>query len=84
MNPFQKHDVSDFPDTFVPLGQATRKPSIVAERDKKLEAFSEHPNSKLDDEAPPPEYSAYTVDGLRAEIDFDIAASGHDTAYDRT
>jgi hypothetical protein len=31
----------------------------------------------------PLNYSAYTIEGLRAEIDTDLAASGHDAAYDR-
>ena len=69
MNPFQKHDVSDFPDVYVPLSQAARHPSVVADHDKKLGSISEKP--KLDDEGGSPvnDYSAYTVEGLRAEID---------------
>lgn len=85
MNPFQKHDVSDFPNVYVPLAQSTRNASVVADHDEKVGPFSE--KKTLDDEAavsPNNDYSAYTVEGLRAEIDLDIAASGHDTAYDRT
>ncbi|KAL6713960.1 hypothetical protein ACLMJK_008454 [Lecanora helva] len=85
MNPFKKHDVSDFPDVYVPLGQATRHPSVVAHHDQKNGSISEKKDEKLDDEAHSPtnDYSAYTIDGLRAEIDMDLAASGHDSAYDR-
>lgn len=71
MNPFQKHDVSDFPDVYVPLAQATRHPSVVANNDYKVRVSSEHP--KLDDEAavsPGNDYSANTVEGLTAEVDF--------------
>lgn len=70
MNPFQKHDVSDFPDVYVPLAQATRNASVVAEHNDKVGEFSEKPE-KFDDEAHSPvnDYSAYTVEGLRAEID---------------
>lgn len=83
LNPFQKHDVRDFPDVYVPLGQSTRHPSIVAEHDEKIAAHKD--GEKVDDENPPAyDYSANTMEGLRAEIDLDIAASGHDTAYDRT
>jgi hypothetical protein len=85
MNPFQKHDVSDFPNVYVPLAQFTGIPSVGADHDKKVGVFSE--GDKLDNEAaisPINDYSAYTVEGLRAGIDLDIAASGHDTAYDST
>lgn len=101
MNPFHKHDVSEFPDTFVPLAHAERHPSIVAahkDMDKK-NLPSTSPISDAGDSSDN-EYSAYTIEGLIAEIDLgmlsikgycgslitlkiDIAASGHDTAYDR-
>lgn len=85
MNPFQKHNVKDFPDVYVPLARSTRNASVVADHNEKVGAFS--PGNKLDDEAavsPSDDYSACTVEGLRAKIDLDIAASGHDTAYDST
>ena len=101
MNPFHKHDVSEFPDTFVPLAHAERHPSIVAvhkDMDKKNRSAS--PINDAGDTSDN-EYSAHTIEGLIAEIDLgmlsitvycgfltileiDIAASGHDTAYDRT
>ena len=71
MNPFQKHDVSDFPGVFVPLAQATRNPSVVADHDEKIGSVLE--DKKLDDEAiidPAGDYSANTIEGLRAEIEF--------------
>ena len=104
MNPFQKHDVSDFPDVYVPLAHATRKASVIADPDKKMGFASESPGDDRAGEASiGGEFSANTVEGLRLEIDqgtlaasacfflqtasnmtLDIAASGHDTAYDRT
>lgn len=70
MNPFQKHDVSDFPDVYVPLAHATRNSSVVADHDKKLGIPS---NSSVNDKAGEAnvggEYSANTLEGLRAEID---------------
>lgn len=84
MNPFQKHDVSDFPNVFVPLAHATRNASVVADHNEKLGIPSDSPvNDKEDEANVGREFSANTVEGLRAEIDLDIAASGHDTAYDR-
>lgn len=84
MNPFQKHDASDFPDVYVPLAHATRNASVVADHNEKLGHSTDNPvNDKVGEASVGGEYSANTVEGLRAEIDLDIAASGHDTAYDR-
>ena len=102
MNPFHKHDVSEFPDTFVPLAHAERHPSIVAAH-KDMDKKNLPSASPIHDagDASDTEYSAYTIEGLIAEIDqgmssitgccgfliilkIDVAASGHDTAYDRT
>ena len=81
MNPFQKHDVKDFPDVYVPLAHATRNASVVEDHEKP--GISS--DSPVKDEADVRgECSANTVEGLRAEIDQDMAASGHDTAYDST
>ncbi|KAL8703128.1 MAG: hypothetical protein Q9201_003687 [Fulgogasparrea decipioides] len=82
LNPFRKHDVSDFDGVFVPLANAQRHHSVVsAHNDKKHSqdgGFAEE--KKLES---PTAYSAFTVEGLRAEIELDLAASGHDTGYDR-
>lgn len=65
-NPFMKHDVSDFPDVYVPLEQTRRNPSVVEVHDEKL---------GIDDKAlevsgsPKPNYGANTLEGLRAEIE---------------
>lgn len=88
MNPFAKHDVSEFPGVYVPLAHAERHPSVVAaHEDMKKEGIipardEKHlegsgTGSDTDD------YSAFTLESLRAEIDRDLAASGHDSAYDR-
>lgn len=60
MNPFQKHDVSDFPAVYVPLAQSQRNASVIADHAEKLGSFSQGKN--LDDEAPSlgNDYSAYT------------------------
>ena len=90
MNPFKKHDVSDFEDVYVPLADARRHPSVVAAHDEKLGTIdgrtSDGARAEKDGQLgiqAGDVYSAYTIEGLRAEIDADIAASGHDTAYDR-
>ena len=71
-NPFMKHDVSDFPDVYVPLGQTRRYGSVVATSNEKL---GTDPNVPLDEKAAEAarsskdDYGANTLEGLRAEID---------------
>lgn len=76
MNPFHKHDVSEFPDTFVPLAHAERHPSIVAAHKdmggKNLPPAS--PNSEAGDTSDN-EYSAYTIEGLIREIDLGMLST---------
>ncbi|KAH8423181.1 putative sugar transporter [Aspergillus melleus] len=91
-NPFQRHDHHNFPGVVIPLANAPSRsspspsPSPV---DKKL-----GPDEKADDRSfdhaasekgigPVPEYTHLTLEALRAEVESDIAASGHDSAYDR-
>ena len=87
LNPFRKHDVSDFEGVYVPLANSQRHHSVVAAYDDRKNSLTKDPS--LDEKGlkitPSPEnsYSAYTLEGLRAEIELDLAASGHDTAYDR-
>jgi len=71
-NPFMKHDVSDFPDVYVPLDRFQRDPSVVAAHDAKLGTVSNAPKGEKGVEAatsPKIDYGANTVEGLRAEID---------------
>ncbi len=72
MNPFQKHDVSDFPGVYVPLEQSRRNASVVADHDKKFGVTSDDaPDCKNIETGAIPnnEYSAYTIEGLKHEID---------------
>ena len=79
MNPFQKHDVSDFPDTYVPLAHAERHASVVAAHKEididKKDIASESPTHGSRDVADN-EYSAYTIEGLKAEIDLGMRING--------
>jgi hypothetical protein len=71
-NPFKKHDASEFPDVVIPLGQATRQPSVNSneKHDDASRASSDGVQSG----------GVRTLESLRAEIDSDTTA---DTAYDR-
>ncbi|KAL9103246.1 MAG: hypothetical protein Q9163_001697 [Psora crenata] len=93
MNPFRKHDLSDFPDTYVPLSYAQRYPPVVSPEcnhaglTPSSTPYSEAKTGKGDDESPKLNLAdgvdENTIEELRAEIDADIAASGYNSAYDR-
>lgn len=74
-NPFAKHDASEYPGVVIPLEQAHRRASVNSKEkhDDTSRASSDGVQSG----------GARTIESLRAEIDSDIAAGGHDTAYDR-
>ena len=85
ISPFKTPKAEDF-DVYVPLAQAQRHPSVVAAHDRGLGSDSPEPlDSKAAEAGEEPEKgaTAYTLQGLKAEIDLDIGASGHDTMYDR-
>lgn len=94
--PGHKDSINDH-NVLVTLANAQRHPDIVAdyERRRSLEARDGHldgaASKKEGDLTPDAEggmrtssssYDPYTIEGLKAEISEDIAASGHDTAYD--
>lgn len=94
--PGHKDSINDH-NVLVTLANAQRHPNVVAEfeRRRSLEAREGHldgsASKKEGDVTPDTEggmrtssssYDPYTIEGLKAEINDDIAASGHDTAYD--
>lgn len=86
MNPFAKHTVDDFPGVLVPLGQSTRHPSVVATHENIKDLDAKTKDDLMisgSDNQFSNGYSANTLEGLRYEIDRDVAAGSHDTAYDR-
>lgn len=99
LNPFKKHDVSEFPGVLVPLEQAPCSNSIASRRDGSPSTATPHgekgetdgkstrKDSDLHSGTPSIAAGATTVgltlEQLRAEIDADIAAGDTQTAYDR-
>jgi len=79
INPFAKHDVSEFPGVLIPMAQARRHSSIVSVESKKL-AEAGHADDASQSSHPT---GVLTIESLKAEIEEDLAAGGHDTAYDR-
>jgi len=72
--PFKRYHLEDFDSVVIPLGQAQRAES-AGEEEREAEKRASDKDS-LD--------SAVTnLEALRAEIDADVSASGHDSAYDR-
>ncbi|KAF2091246.1 MFS general substrate transporter [Saccharata proteae CBS 121410] len=85
LNPFKKHDVSEFPGVLVPLANAPRHPSVISKADDKAEEMTDEP---VVDAADGSIHSGtttgvFTLEQLRAEVEADLAAAGVNTAYDR-
>ncbi|KAE8345789.1 hypothetical protein BDV24DRAFT_124717 [Aspergillus arachidicola] len=89
-NPFKKHD-HDFPGVVMPLDSAPAhshpNPPLHEKdsgHDEKHDARSDKAPSEENGVATSlPDNAHLTLESLRAEVETDIAASGHDSAYDR-
>ncbi|PLB34314.1 putative sugar transporter [Aspergillus candidus] len=87
INPFQKHDHTDFPGVVVPLSTAP----APAHAQSSLEVDNQTgSDDKSVDQAPSEKgegsvrnYNQMTIEALRAEVEGDVVASGHDSTYDR-
>jgi len=96
--PGHKESVNDYQGVLVPLAQASRHSTVAAEyarrrsaegqnsssdeslgaKDKASEGSGEEGMMRTSSGA----YNPYTIEGLRAEVLGDVAASGHDCSYD--
>ncbi|KAI4112518.1 MAG: hypothetical protein LQ345_006343 [Seirophora villosa] len=87
VNPFKKADVSDFEGVYVPLANSQRHHSVAAAYEDRKHSLNDDNFDEKKLESPPDlgnqVYSANTIEGLRAEIELEQPASGHDTTYDR-
>ena len=88
LNPFKKYDVDDFPSTHMPLSEATRHPSVVAENRRRASLRAASVDSSANEKgeksgAASDEAAGFTIEQLKAEVEEDLATSGHDSAYDR-
>ncbi|KAL1620963.1 putative sugar transporter [Diplodia seriata] len=80
INPFHKHDVSEFEGVLIPLaGAPHRNASVVSKTAAHDDAGKEKEESTGSSEWS----GGLTLDSLRAEVDADLAAGGVNTAYDR-
>jgi MFS family permease len=84
--PFKNYDIESFPNVHVPLSEAPpRHHSVVAMNEKRrgskaASVSSGDPHKKVEAGET---NGGFTLEELREEIELDVAASGHDSAYDR-
>jgi hypothetical protein len=92
VNPFKKHDVSEFPDVLRPLDTAPQRASVSHEQRSSIAPTEKtEKDDKPDDILRRPDSNAssgivnhgMTVEALKAEIIADVAAADTDTPYDR-
>ncbi|CAG7992124.1 unnamed protein product [Penicillium olsonii] len=82
-NPFKK-DRQNFPGVVIPLADAPAHPPKLTEKDdKELNSLNQSPSSENGVAGSNAGTHHLTIEGLRAEIEFDLATASHDTAYDR-
>ncbi|CAG7919289.1 unnamed protein product [Penicillium olsonii] len=82
-NPFKK-DRQNFPGVVIPLADAPAHPQKLTEKDdKELNSLDQSPSSENGVAGSNTGTHHLTIEGLRAEIESDLATASHDTAYDR-
>ena len=91
INPFKKHDVSEFPGVLVPLDEDTHRASMSVPVPVHDESDKEKPKSEDGHPSRPPSDAGsgivnhgMTKEKLKQEIIADVAAADQDTPYDRT
>jgi hypothetical protein len=96
LNPFKKHDVSEFEGVLVPLAQEPHSNSAASQRNgssttatgEKAETDEKSTHKDSDDRSGAPSIRTGTSVGLtlgqlRASVDEDMAAGDTQSAYDR-
>lgn len=91
-NPFTRKEHSNYPGIVVPLAPSSERRlstlshTSLVDTDKKPSPDGKSEKSVDRSEngiGPVPTSGPLTLEGLRAEVESDLAASGHDSAYDR-
>ncbi|KAL2867980.1 putative sugar transporter [Aspergillus lucknowensis] len=92
INPFSKHDHHEFPGVVVPLSSAPAHSKSSPDPEKKVGPDEKTDGGSLDRSSSAEngvgsihshQEGHLTLEILRAEVENDIAPSGHDSAYDR-
>lgn len=89
INPFKKHDVSEFPGVLVPLDDSTHRASVLSavphsDKGKKDEIPADQPTRPPSEAESGVVNHGMTMESLKQEIVADVAAADQDTPYDRT
>ncbi|KAK4555513.1 hypothetical protein LTR86_007265 [Recurvomyces mirabilis] len=86
MNPLANHDASEFPGVLIPMAEARRHSTSSSEHSRKSvehEVVDDVKGESSSGHSIPSSSPAFTIDSLRKEIEADLAAEGHTSAYDR-
>lgn len=86
LSPFKKYDAESFPNVLIPLSEApVRHETTLGTKDRGRESMVDSVTSVDPDKKAHHTGSGnnFTLEDLREEIDLDVAASGHDSSYDR-
>ncbi|QVM09181.1 hypothetical protein D8B26_003846 [Coccidioides posadasii str. Silveira] len=78
VNPLKKHDALEYPGVLIPLAEEQNSQSPAADDKKSDESLAERGSIQTSQAG-----TSLTLEALKAEVESDVAASGHDTAYDR-
>jgi hypothetical protein len=79
-NPFKKHDVDDYPDVLVTLGEAPHRASTEG---SSVERHADEKGLEDGEARWGGASGSHTIESLRAEVDRDGAETGYDSIYDR-
>lgn len=85
VNPFKRHDVSEFPGVLVPLDESTHRASISSAHKEtdKAKTESDEPMQPASDAGSGIVNHGMTMESLKQEIIADVAAADQDSPYDR-
>lgn len=80
---FSNRERGQFPEVVIPLARGSA-PKTDDSQDNDSSSGLEKSSSAQEKGAGSHTTTTLTLEALRAEVEADISASGHDTAYDRT
>ncbi|KAF2108255.1 major facilitator superfamily domain-containing protein [Lophiotrema nucula] len=84
VNPFKKHDVSEFPGVLIPLQQAAHRNTTVAFRRGSTASVAQSKHDEKDDSDTASRVTiGLTIDQLKAEVEADLAPHELQSSYDR-
>ncbi|KAF2185547.1 MFS general substrate transporter [Zopfia rhizophila CBS 207.26] len=83
INPFKKHDVSEFPGVLIPLQRAHHRGSVASVHRSSITSHLSNKHERNEKDESDYTSEGLTIETLIAEIEADPAASELNTTYDR-